>query len=199
MLDVARCRSGTRALRGALSKQSGHSARIALRTGFAGVNVNATLAEIMPATNVPWPSLAALVHPEPIEHEVLAADDRAVQGDVRKVRANAGVDHRYRHTKSCETRGVLPGDVGDRIVDLVGLGACTGDLGQCRVIQNVGRVGRHIESAIDRDGSAFARGDVERTRSRDVEVLGDGRFPDDRPQGRKGTSRISTAKVRRRT
>ena len=89
---------------GGLAKQAGHSARTAFRSALVAANVNVTLAEIIPATNVPWPLLPALRAAEGVEHEILATDDRAVEGEMREAGPEAGVDHRDGDAESRESR-----------------------------------------------------------------------------------------------
>src|SRR5262245_44222461 len=56
---------GITVLAGGFAKHVGHSARTALRIADAGEKAKATFAEIIPATNVPWPPFDRFAQPRP--------------------------------------------------------------------------------------------------------------------------------------
>ena len=125
---------------GGFEKQDGHSARTAFRKRRPVEKVKLTLAEIIPATNVPWPSFAKFEQPRPSPTKSSQSDDRAVEADVREARADAGVDHGNDDALTCEATRVQSGDAVDLVVQDVRVRVNGGQSGKLRTPDCLGRL-----------------------------------------------------------
>src|SRR5262245_16530446 len=85
-----------------------------------------------------------------VEDEVLAADDRSIERDVRKSRPDAGIDYRHDHVLAAETGRMERAHVRDAVVHLVSLWAH-------RRVENLSGVGDDVPGVLNRRRAAFPR------------------------------------------